>query len=574
MERITMNTQSLQDKFPEVYRDFYARNDLVVSWCFILPWVREAWTYSKSFFRFKTSLPLKCYVWINKRNDKNIVFSWVNFFDISNKKFEKIDYLKVNKEEEKIIDILKKELLKLGFTSWLDIEILSETARWHWLWFSGVSSALLSYWIYFLSKESLQEDLLNTYFKEIFSFSWKLDFISRYWDTYGHNSIFTLIPNSGISCFITDKIDINLENIDEICNIYYEFKKINIDKNIELPFDYFLVFSWMPSDTKQVEFYKKIEHSDNFISKFVEENISNNKKDIYLNKFSDVDFVSDLKFNMINLQNLNALYLLSEIYKKPHDYKLVDEFIKQINACRESVNFLENESNFAQDFLHLFKNNKVNQDEDIWVCQVYSGKLWWWYMVVTKHWLSRNTIYKTVEWLKRYYPNVELEYNSYIDWTCDDPVTVEQFISEWIYSKYIDKNKVVYKDNKWKNYLWDYSDIILNEKDWLIFDMISNKIFFNWEKLTSKDIPSQNTTIEVINRLLENINEEISNKDLPISSYTWSKNEMLWKIILPLLKFIEIKTWEKLQIVCKWSITDFFIKMWDVNLKIWTIKKI
>jgi len=42
MERIVMNTESLQSNFPEVYRDFFARNDLVVSGCFVLPWVREA----------------------------------------------------------------------------------------------------------------------------------------------------------------------------------------------------------------------------------------------------------------------------------------------------------------------------------------------------------------------------------------------------------------------------------------------------------------------------------------------------------------------------------------------------
>ncbi len=574
MQRIESNTKSLQNHFPDVYRDFFSRNDLVVSWCFVLPWVREAWNDSKSYFRFKTSLPLKCYVWIKIRNDRNIIFSWVNSFDITLKKFEKVDYIKINKEEEKIINFLKKEFSKLWFSNWIEIEILSETARWHWLWFSWVTAAIISYWIYILSKNILWKDCLDMYFKEIFSLSWKLDFISRYGDTFGHNSIFTLKPNKGVSCFFTDKVNITLENIDEIDDIYYEFKKINQNNNIDLPFDYFLVFSWMPSDTKQIEYYKRLEHLDNHISEFVRENIFSNEKDIYLNNFSNNDFVHDLKLNIINLQNLNALNLFYEIYKKPHDSWLVQDFINQINACRESVTFLESDSNFAKDLIHLFKNNKINHDEDIGVCQVYSWKFWWWYIVVTKLWSSRETINKTVEWLKSFYPNVEVEYNSYIDWLCEDPVRVEQYISKEIYSKYLDKNKVVYQDNKWVTYLWKYLDILENENKWLIFDMINSKIYFQSKKLTSKDIPSQNTTIEIITKLMENVWVEISNKEFSVSSYTWNKNEMLGKIILPLLKFIEEKTWEKLPLTCKWSITDFYLKIWIVNLNIWIIKKI
>ena len=115
---------------------------------------------------------------------------------------------------------------------------------------------------------------------------------------------------------------------------------------------------------------------------------------------------------------------------------------------------------------------------------------------------------------------------------------------------------------------------IISKKDWLLFDMINSKIYFFWEKLTSKDTPSQNGTIEVITRLLENIWEEISNKEFSASSYSKNKNEMLWKIILPMLRLVEEKTKEQLPIICKWWLTNFYVKMWDVNLKIWAIKRI
>ncbi len=34
----TMNSTELQKKFPDVYRDFFSKNDLVVSGCFSMSW--------------------------------------------------------------------------------------------------------------------------------------------------------------------------------------------------------------------------------------------------------------------------------------------------------------------------------------------------------------------------------------------------------------------------------------------------------------------------------------------------------------------------------------------------------
>jgi hypothetical protein len=55
-------------------------------------------------------------------------------------------------------------------------------------------------------------------------------------------------------------------------------------------------------------------------------------------------------------------------------------------------------------------------------------------------------------------------------------------------------------------------------------------------KLTSKDIHSQNTTIDMMRLLLGNIGKEVSNSRLPISTYSQNKNELLGKIIIPIQK--------------------------------------
>jgi hypothetical protein len=61
--------------------------------------------------------------------------------------------------------------------------------------------------------------------------------------------------------------------------------------------------------------------------------------------------------------------------------------------------------------------------------------------------------------------------------------------------------------------------------------------------------------------LLENPGKDISNKQLPISSYSKNKNDMLGKIVIPLLSLIEKKTKKKLPLICKGSLYDFTMRL-------------
>jgi len=51
--------------------------------------------------------------------------------------------------------------------------------------------------------------------------------------------------------------------------------------------------------------------------------------------------------------------------------------------------------------------------------------------------------------------------------------------------------------------------------------------------------------------LLDNIGEDIENSEFPISSYTKNKNDMLSKIVIPLIKLCEESFGEKLPLICK-----------------------
>lgn len=564
MQRIEMNTKSLQKHFPDVYRDFFANNDLVVSGSFSFSWVPLLSSkHVSNFLRIKSKTPLKCYVWIKKRKDNNIIIKNVTIYDLIKKTFEIIPFSKINSEEEKIIDLLKE----ISNESWFDIEILSEISRGHSFWFSGTFWALASYWINkFINKLSFDEVFINW---------WKIDHISRFGNSNWGSTINTLKETNWIHYYLTEKFDSSI-NLEELKDVNYIFEKISDNTEIKIPLDYMMIFSWLPTDTKQVEYYKSIDKQ--ICSKdqeYLKTKFSANflKKTNYDN-FTKDDVIFDNLSNNLSILNIRTLKFFDKVLNWWYTENWINKLIDNINEYRHAISIIESQSNFAENFIYYFNKNKVNSEESLWITPGYYSKFWWWYIVATKPGISRATIEKTLEDIKNIYPDAEIEYCSYLDGESSDGAMVEQFISEWVYSQYVDKNKFLFKSNKWDNYIWDYNEIIEKEKDWLLFDMINNKIYLNWEKLTSKDIPSQNTTIEVITRLLEHIWEEISNKELPASSYSTNKNEMLGKIILPLIKLIEEKTKEQIPLVCKGSLNDFYIKMWDINIKIWVIKRI
>lgn len=97
----------------------------------------------------------------------------------------------------------------------------------------------------------------------------------------------------------------------------------------------------------------------------------------------------------------------------------------------------------------------------------------------------------------------------------------------------------------------DHEECVLASKDGLLLDMVDNRIYINGKKVTSDDLFSQSATIEILTVLIANLGNDIPNKNLPSSSYSKNKNEMLGKIVLPLVELVEKELGEKLPLICK-----------------------
>lgn len=367
--------------------------------------------------------------------------------------------------------------------------------------------------------------------------------------------------------------------------VIFDFKYLDLAKDFwinidfsDIPLDFWIIFSWIPTQTQQIEHYRKFNLSkEDEIKEFIEtflfedKDLSKNywtnellKKKNIVNQFNKTQYI-------MNIQLLN--YIQKYIKWWFNDTE-ADNIINHINNFRNAVSLVEKQTIFADEFVNFFNNNKSDINEKIGIMPVYTSSFGWWYFFVMKQNLSRNTITKTISDLKNKYNNCLIEYANREDWYGWWWIQINQSISKWIFSKYISEWNIKFITNLWETYIWEYNEIMEKEKNWLILDAINKKIYLNWNKMTSKEIHSQSTTVDVLDKLINANWNDISNSELEISSYTKNKNEMLWKIVLPIVRLLKKEYWVELPIICKWSLWDYYLKLKKTKIRIWIIKRI
>ena len=586
-DRISMNTKSLQNSFPEIYKDFFVNNDIIISGCFSFLW-GASWIWHRSnYLRLKSKIPLKCYIGINKISEKKIIIKNSIFYNIINNKFDEIDINNVNKKTSKILKLLEKTIYSSDFKWWIEISILSEASRWHGFGFTWTFWATLSVATYLLTWSISQEKLLdyNNFIKtkefdEIFRLAWKMEYSTKYGNSIWDNAMNTLLNTWNPTLFLCEQFNWE-EDISIIDNIKYDsydfFQKFWWDSIFQnFPLDFCIIYSWLPSDTDKIEYFiksdtRKFNQYENFIQNHI---IQDNIKDIYIEKFIKKDSIYNNIKDTNVIYSIKTLKLFKDLINLWYDSIIIDGFIENFNEYRVATTLVENHNSFTEDFINIFNKNKINIDEKLWMIPTYSGKIWWGYLLVTKEYQSRETIIKTIEEIKENFPNLRIEYSSWIDWEIKDWVKVEQFVSEEIYSKYFDKNKLILETNKWEKILWEHGELIEKIRKGILIDSINRKVYVNGKKLTSKDIPSQATTVEILSVLLENEWKEISNNILEVSSYSKNKNDMIGKIVIPLTKLTKKHFNKEIDIVCKGSLIEFQMSLKEKDINIWIIKKI
>lgn len=580
-----MNSKFLQEKFEYLYGTFYSDHQLVtcVNNCF-------EWTPSFGFTNFKLiinhKVPTKTYCWIKKSKEWIIIINSIYNYNCNSDKRETFSWTSFIPNYLLLLDYIKSYLNKKWIKEWITIDYISENPKWHWFWFICASSTCLATALLSLSWDIKRNETLSTnnnLKNEVFKMAWEISKICCWWKS-DWSWCFNTINDYCMTVWTIAK-SLSLDN-NEISSIAGIEK---IDKSLLeylwfdfkwswLPIDFGIIYSWNDNKSEKTDYL-----IDNFKSKLnvVKEkikylNVQNwfKDKDLDINKhlWKNFDNIIDDYLTILSYKTALAFQLL---FENPYDDIYCWNFINIINENWRFCELIEKENHLSKLFKSEFEKQKIFDDEIVWCERIDLGKIGWSFIFVTKYNKSRETINKILETLKqKWYNNVFLEYCSWEDWHEYNWVQILQNVYDGSYSDYIDKDYVVSKDMLWWVNMWRYSDILNENKDKLILDWINKKIYFQWEKVTSKQIHSQSSTVEILWVLIENLDKEVFNHKLECSSYSKNKNEMMWKIILPLTRFVQDNLWLKLPLVCKWWINDFYIKLNCCDKKIIYVDKI
>ena len=554
-------------------KSLFSKYEFVISWHFWFNWFPEWISSTSEYISIKQKLKLKCYLWIKKIEQKWIFFQNIKMSDWG----EIIDYDlgKFNQQYKCAIDYLVTELSLTELKYWYEISILSEVIKWEWLGFTWVMMALIVSWIYYLEGK-ISNEILNNYivfqhselFNKINNIAHHATLLAKNWNVWSA-SFTALVKGSHPYAYIT-------ENEEEITGRKYWLETIDLF-NIQnfpmptLPFCWAIVYTWQKSDTSFAVGQKEFVENNNLECQKWFNKLELWKVDSKLKKWLEKLNYYETKITNLNNMSINILYLIEQIYKKWAKNQYIYELIRLMNFINTSYNDVEQDFDVTNDFQISCIKNWVSLST-FWFSPIYTNKYGWDYLVIFEDDSDLSVLETVLEDMKNNYPDIRIRETYDFDTPAEDWIIIEQDIKNNIW-KISDDDLYILINNEHEQKFISYTDIEPTEQKWILLDWVKNKIYINWKILTSKDIKSATTTIELFEYLLKDENHQIRNNELWPSSFSEQLNQMESKIIYPFIKAIKKYLWKDFPIECTWSLREFYISLWKTDINIQLLKK-
>ncbi len=239
----------------------------------------------------------------------------------------------------------------------------------------------------------------------------------------------------------------------------------------------------------------------------------------------------------INRLNLRLLRMLYQLFRYEFHEPSIREFIHLITEFGVMSSLYEKEYDMFAYIQHAFLKSALQKNEILGLCPLNLSQSGGSFLFVTRYHQSRETLARLVASLRESgFPAATIEYASWRDGTEAEPTRIDQHISHGVFSSYTDAKSVRYLDSTGRVYVAEYDTILTEEQDGILLDSIRGRIYVRGTMLTSRDLHSQNATIDILSILLKRPHEHISNTDLPSSTYAQSRSELQGKILSPLQK--------------------------------------
>lgn len=546
-----LNSEYLQQVHKKVYEDFFSQSDIVVSSPFAPSFWTDTWMNDYT-ISLRKKIPSYMYIWTTKSNEFGSIEFWkIHLYNCEKDVFEV--YYSHQIIEANVLSLIQNEykrtIEKYWICKWFTIDILSEQQNGYWFNFVWVLCSLIATVLCSLSEIKKSEYDISEWI-EVAKNLYEACSTNQWW----------LLQHMLCSKSSSTAVSLYSKSNSWDLSHMWSFKDIFKYSDCLDVFDYWCISFGSPHNIINSWWYvthkiEKYTSTHNFIKNLFEEyNISyissicnqyDTKKLLYCSKFIEQLIACNKNPHSEKLQR-KAITSFEKIWL----YELIDDF-----ECTE-----------AQELIWLFMEvaHEKKMNQYIWFSPIYISSTWWTFYFISLKNRSRATLKALKDRMKeKWYQDAYFPYLSRRDGTCSDVIQVKQYISNWIYSSYITKTSVLgrHKDTK---KVFQHDKALFWKQELLTLDSIHKKIYHLWEKLTYKSLRSQSATVEILMILISNIWTLIHNSQLPVSSYSKNKNELIWKVINPLKMYMDT-IWYAIEIVCRWTLHDFYVwlEKWD-----------
>lgn len=595
--RITMNSKSLQAKFPEVYREFFSKCPIVVSAPGNFFWTGEYSALSGG-LAIKQNLPLRVYIGLEPLNQSIFEIGEVFHFVPSRACFEPWPML--IKKKEGLINILenwlknyktdKKRGYRINFLCefFIGCGLSSSGAA-----SAGLATALFLYYellspqkVKYWSQVPVCKLPLDKDFDQVFRTAWEIASLFHGGTSSGASCFTSFIPSFYPILYFTEKENKNNQKkyftfrIDEIGDL-------DLKPNTDWSIDFGLIYSgdagstegairsledirWYLNDLacewKKIFKKHKIPQEQILFSKIIRKPKSK---------------ILESYIEAVAAISLEVLYGLIWVLASGASKAALPYLLKVLNTNHKLSNSLGGSSGILDEICFLIDKKVRERGDDLGAgCKLTGANTKGDILFVVNYHSLRDKIDELISELRKEIKrNIWLDYASWIDGIETEGIKIEQHLAEGIYSKFVSEGSISLKSFTKEgaiqtelNSLEEFEKI--KPKIDLLLDAIENGIYIRGEKLTSKEIPSSSATVEILSILLDNLGKSISNSQLPESSYARDRNEIQSKIVSPLVKIIKTKTRKSLPLKISGGLVEFKMKLDPSDLDIRILNKV
>lgn len=591
-----MHTKKLKEQYSSIYEQFFTQHTIIFSSPFVLSRSGEADAWY-SWISIKQKLPLRMYAWITPSTKKWVQLGSITFKDMTNHSFITTNLHEYAPYITELQDFIQQYTTHI--VEWYTLNIIAELPRWIWVWFDSVFALLVATSIHRLQNwhnhnlihecTEITEDINNTN-SSIYHIARLAHTIESQikWYHYINWAITTSISHSSfpIISFHEDIPNLGkkeLFSMDDYKCFCHPLNTLSSDigSTTYAPIDYWLLYSGRPTLNEHTS-HPNMQKASNTL---LDETYSMFKDHLSTTsatrkpKFYKTLIAPHIKWENNVLQSVlwytsfDILHNLKKLYHKGYTEEDIKKFLLSITKWRHAHNVVKKSSAHLSQLITALQQFFWYRGDLLWISYNDSNTMWGCLLFATPlEWLRKN-ILNTLYQAQRDFPWAELIYTSWNDWIESQWLLCEQDLAQQKASSYIDSNMLVLETQDKNMIFWSYNDLIRHQDIDIILDTVHMKIYTQGRKLTSKDLHSQTWTIEMLMTALKSIGTDISNKQLPLSSYSKSKNDMVWKIIIPLTRFIKEHLKKELPLECYGGMYDYFLRLNKHNIKFGIMRK-